>query len=199
MMTLRCTQKLLQRLPLTPAQEQTLQYGHFPPPSTALGDWFATLLFTRPAHLVLCVNEKSRLYLLLPAREPKQLVTRFQQALLRLLHHMGVPTTAVAEESKHLHEVMIGSTQGAPHSRSVLGSLNEFSRMVKWELQWREWSVDEPGLLELSLHLSGVPCGPLGMELPHEVARRLLQQHSSSEDAVSPSPAHFVFRPRLVQ
>ena len=64
MMTLRCTQKLLDRLSLSGNLDtpETLS------PTSMLGDWYATILFTRPSQLVLAVSEKSRLCLLLPAR-----------------------------------------------------------------------------------------------------------------------------------
>lgn len=84
MTTFHCRQKLLQRL-LSPEQEQLVKAAAFLPPSTALGDWYATLIFTRPAHLVLCANEQTRFCVLLPAREPQHLTRRFQQSAKVLL------------------------------------------------------------------------------------------------------------------
>jgi len=49
--TLRCTAKLLTRLKAQLTAVPTA-------PSTWLGEWYANLLFTRPAWLVLCLSER---------------------------------------------------------------------------------------------------------------------------------------------
>ncbi|MBV9468972.1 MAG: hypothetical protein JOZ57_06965 [Abitibacteriaceae bacterium] len=167
----------------------------FPPPSTALGDWYATLIFARPAHLVLCLSEKTRFCVLLPAREPKHLVRRFQQAAEAMLHESGVPQSVLALETAQMQSLLLGSTRGAAQARSLLGTLNERSQMVKWELQAREWRVDEAGLRELSHYLNRIPCGPLGLELPPEAALRLLQQKTPAHDSVPQSFRPFIVRP----
>lgn len=64
MLTIRCTQKLLLRVGVSP-KVQTIS------PTTVLGDWYANLIFTRPQQLVLCLNERSLLFLLLPAQNFK--------------------------------------------------------------------------------------------------------------------------------
>jgi hypothetical protein len=71
MLVLRCTRKLLERLPAFPAPAVS---------TTVLGDWYATILMVRPAHLVLLVNERSRLPVVLLARELSTLLERIPVA-----------------------------------------------------------------------------------------------------------------------
>ena len=73
MLVVRCTAKLLSRLKV----RSTAPSG---PSTTALGDWYATILPVRPAHLVLLVNEASRLPVVLPARELSTLGGRIPDA-----------------------------------------------------------------------------------------------------------------------
>ncbi len=195
MMTLRCTHKLLQRLPLVPEQEQAIKAAEFSPPGTALGDWYATLIVARPAHLVLCLNEKTRFCVLLPAREPKHLVRRFQQSVEAMLHEIGVPQAILELETAQMQSVIIGSTRGAAQARSLLGTLNERSQMLKWELQAQEWKADGSGLRELSHCLNSILCGPLGLELPSEAVLRLLQQKPPTRDSWPHNFKPFIVRP----
>jgi len=170
MMTLRCTQKLLERLSLSGNLDapETLS------PTPVLGDWYATILFTRPSQLILAVNEKSRLCLLLPARELSTLAPRFCVEAAELLQRIGVSEEAVEHEVQEMSPLTLASTRvlsetGTSVSRSVLGSMNDFTRMVKFSLQRREWP-----LLDLSEQMCETPCGPLQMRSPKEVARELL-------------------------
>ena len=55
-------------------------------------------------------------------------------------------------------------------SRSVLGTLNDFSQMLKWQL----WGVPEPNLTVESVRLSRTPVEPLGLGWPDQVTYRLL-------------------------
>jgi len=170
MMTLRCTRKLLDRLSLSGNMDApgTLT------PTPVLGDWYATILFTRPSQLILAVNEKSRLCLLLPARELSKLAPRFCVEAAELLQRIGVSEEAVEHEVQEMSPLTLASTRvlsetGTSVSRSVLGSMNDFTRMVKFSLQRREWP-----LLDLSEQMCETPCGPLQMRSPKEVARELL-------------------------
>ena len=63
MITLRCTERLRKKLRLPPLEDE-------PPPSTAaLGDWFGHPVATRYARVILLVSERSRLPLLVAARQ----------------------------------------------------------------------------------------------------------------------------------
>lgn len=54
MFTLRCTQKLLQRMRLDVSD---LRGAMTPEPTTALGDWYAHLLIIQRQHLVMLVSD----------------------------------------------------------------------------------------------------------------------------------------------
>lgn len=154
--TLRCTAKLLKRLG-GPNETPSAT------PSTKLGDWYAHLLFTRP-QLVLCVSERTLLPVLIPARDASTLAPRLQEGVIRMLAALRIPETAVAAEANAMAHAVIGKTA----SRQVLGSMNDFARMLDAYLQHHKT------LLDVGLHLAETPCGPLRMSAPRDETIRLL-------------------------
>jgi hypothetical protein len=156
MLVLRCTQKLLSRLG-PPVDDP-------PPSTTALGDWYARPLNIGHQRLVLLISERSRLPLLMQARELKRLPQTFPKALAAVLIELGVPATNLIPELDAAADVVVAKT----NSRSHLGSLNEFAQMLTWQ---REPLVD---LVGESVELSRTPVGPLGPGWPDEVTLRLL-------------------------
>ena len=166
---LRCTQKLLRRLGVTDPKDELTS-------TTALGDWYGNLLFTRPVRILLFISEVSRLPVLLPARDLTTLTSRFPSAVSELLQELGVEPTSIAQEREVMSEVVFGTTR----SRSILGSLNDFAYHLKWAL------ATEPqlSLCELALKLSEIPSGPLGYEQPREVACRLLGANETRQRGI---------------
>jgi uncharacterized protein DUF6933 len=159
--TLRCTVKLLKQLD-QPQQVATIG------PATRLGDWYGTLLFTLPERLVLCVSEQTLLPVLLPAAPFSSLPARLPRAVSEVLTGLGADRTSTQEECEAMSPVVVGRTA----SRSVLGSLNDFVRMIDTRL--------EPGMsaLQTALWLADTPCGPLQMESPRRATVALLQASS---------------------
>jgi hypothetical protein len=123
MVTLRCTQKLLRRVGV-PAKIETS------PPTTVLGDWYATLVHARPHQLVVCMNERTLLVVLVPARESSSLGTRFREAVTAQLRRLGVPPAAIEAEARAMSELAFGPTA----SRSLLGCLREAVFALSLEL-----------------------------------------------------------------
>lgn len=84
------------------------------------------------------------------------------------------------------------------NDRSILGTMNDFSHMLKWRLECEP----DADLVEAALWLSATPVGPLGHDRPCDVALRLLEAGSASvlprvhsptitvDDSVAPSPTH---------
>ena len=63
MLTIRCTRKLLERLDVE-ASSVPLH------PTNRLGDWYADLLFTGRARLIICVSERTLLPVFVEASPP---------------------------------------------------------------------------------------------------------------------------------
>ena len=88
-----------------------------------LGDWYATILPVRPVHLVLLTNERSRLPVVLAARELSTLLERIPEAIADVLTDLGVDASTIARERAAMGEIRCATTR----SRSVLGTMNEFA------------------------------------------------------------------------
>ncbi len=167
-MVLRCTQRLLARLGVDRPGE--------PPPATALlGDWVATLLVMRPAHLVVCVNERSFLAVVLEARRLDTLVERFERMLGEVLAAIGASPAAVEAELARLHPIAFARTA----DRRAVAVLNDACRCLRYDARSRP----ENSVFDWSLELTNTPRGPLPNELPPEAALRLLGE--------PPRPRHF--------
>ena len=120
MVVLRCTQKLLQRLKQAddlPAVEST----------TRLGDWYGNVLEIGRRQMLLFISERSRLPVIIPIRDAKQLPTVFPEAVCEMLAIVGVPAASIADERSRMVEVAFGRTR----NRSLLGTMNDFAFMAQ--------------------------------------------------------------------
>jgi hypothetical protein len=158
MTALRCTAKLLKRLGMSTPGEPS-------PPENALGDWYANIIFTRVGHYVLLVSERSRLPVLLTARDLHSLPTRFIQTLADLLADLDVPTHQIDREIGAMQPLFFGKTA----NRSVLGTLNDNVFLAKHYLASGELSV-----VDVTRVLARAPCLPLESIFPIDETRRLL-------------------------
>jgi len=156
--TLRLTHKLLSRVG-PPTTVST-------PSTTILGDWFAHLVFVGHQRYVLLVSEHSRLPVIMPGRDLKNLARNFPGALAEVFQALGVPGAVMEREVEASAEAVIAVT----NSRSHLGTLNDFSLALRYHL----WDEPDAELVEVALWLSRTPVGPLGYDAPDRVTRRLL-------------------------
>lgn len=120
MVVLRCTRQLLIRLKY-PDEDTSAES------TTRLGDWYGTLIRFGRQHVLLFISERSRLPILLPARDADRLALAFPKAVSEMLIGLGVPSAAVEQERSSMSLISIGPTR----SRSLLGSLNEFALLVR--------------------------------------------------------------------
>ena len=151
MVTLRCTQKLLRRVPD--------QSSDFPgSPTTLLGDWYANLLFCKPQQLVLCVSERTLLPVVVPAKGIHTLPVRLALAVREVLIALGVAPDLAERERLEMQQCSYGRTE----SKRVLGVLND--RM--FELSYIVHTQPDESLLQRSLFLAEAPCKPIGYNSP---------------------------------
>jgi hypothetical protein len=160
MYTLRCTRRLLRRLPLdlTPSV-----HG----PSTTLGDWYANVLYIGRAQLVLCTSERSLLTVLVPAKGPRELPVRLRDGVGVMLSRLRVPAVAIRREIEAMSDVLVGRTV----NRSVLGSMNDIAKHCRWAVEDRGGYLD---LEALGQEMAEMPMLTMECAFPGEMARRLL-------------------------
>lgn len=158
MTTFRCTAKLLKRLKIDRPEEP-------PKPQNSLGDWYANILFTKTGHYLLLLSERSRLPVMLSARELPSFESRFLKTLPEVLGEIGVPTHQIDRELKAMQRLSYGKTA----NRSVVGTLNDFGFLAKYWL-----TPGDLSLYEVNLRLARAPCQPLQTKFPDKETRRLL-------------------------
>lgn len=146
MVIVRATRTLLKRLGAPSAIDGERS-------TTLLGDWYATVLPWRPHQVALFVSERTLLPVLVPLAPAASLLDRFPNQLAHVLVRHHVDAATVAAECIDTADYRLAATA----SRSVVGSTNEFAILADAHRQY------DPGLdlLDLSIRLSAVPCGPL--------------------------------------
>lgn len=163
-MTLRCTQRVRDRLHLPKALPE-------PPPSSGrLGDWYVHLVrFGRP-ECAIATSERSLLTVLFPSRELRTtLAPNLRAAVASLLEVLGVSSEAIARELAAMEPVAFGRAT----NRHVLGSMNDFAFQASVHLAHGE---DLPTLARRLAETPMSAIGPKRWQLgyPEEVARELL-------------------------
>ncbi|MBL8325624.1 MAG: hypothetical protein JNJ89_11770 [Rubrivivax sp.] len=164
MFTLRCTQKLLRRgLTESPTEEAA--------PTTLLGDWYASVLVTRPQHLVLCISERTLLPVVVPAKGIGTLPARLVEALSPILAALSIPPDSVQAECERMREHRVGRTA----SRRVLGTHNELMFLLEHSLHYHP----ERPLLNHSLQLAQTPCKGIEYSAPDRATQALFMSSAA--------------------
>ena len=169
MLVLRCTQRLLKR---SPGPTQQRQDALVP----ALGDWHANLIRLAKSPIVLCVNDISLLAILVPGRDFPNFVSAFQNRLAGRLGRMGLATDTISAERAAMEIVQIQPS----NSRSVLASMNDFVRHLKWTSR-NYFDFSEADALEDML--SETPMGALKYQYAVEVAAAAFSHTALRADA----------------
>lgn len=138
----RCTAKLLERLPGHSDSQETAS-------SSRLGDWYATLVRTRRGHFVLAMARATLLPVVVTGRDLRTLPERLSQQVSAMLGSYGVPAEAVEREREAMRDVVYTRTD----DRSNVGVLTEFQRLLSYDFA----APQEPTLLDLSLRLAWTP------------------------------------------
>jgi len=119
MTALRCTQKLLKAMKVTPNAPPL-------PGANRLGDWSLNLLHTRPK-LVVAVSEHDRLGLVLEAAPYATLPRRFLDAVLAQLLAIGVPPDAARRECDAMQPLVFTTTTPYPNRLSLQANLKDYA------------------------------------------------------------------------
>jgi hypothetical protein len=162
MLVLRCTQRLLKR---SPGPVQQRQDALVP----ALGDWHANLIYLAKSPIVLCVNDISLLAILVRGRDFPHFVSAFQNRLVGRLGRMGLTPDTILAERAAMEIVQIQPS----NSRSVLASMNDFVRYLKWRAR-NHFDFSQADALEDML--SETPMGALKYQYAVEAAAAAFSQ-----------------------
>jgi hypothetical protein len=155
MMTLRCTQKVLNYCKWAP-QEADL------PATTTLGDWYANLLFTKHHRLLLCTSETSLLSVLIPLKNMKDIGIALAIAVRLNLERHGVSENLVSAEISQMKPISIGKTK----SRVVLGVMNDLMLGAKIGLE-----IGKQDQVAVEDRLCETILSPNGYKHPIDVAK----------------------------
>jgi len=157
--TFRCTRKLIKTLDADLDTSPS-------PPTTRLGDWYGNVYFRGHSRLLIFISELSLLSVVMHLRERQTLLPSFRSRLSELLQALGVSEDQIVNELEQMETFSIATTV----SRSILASMRDLLINADYYLSMNP----DASLLDFELMLSQIPCGPLDMAYPREVAVGLL-------------------------
>jgi hypothetical protein len=135
----RCTAKLLKamkaRLVANPA-----------PATNKLGEWTANLIRIGRVQLALAVSEPTRLGIVIDAAPYATIPFRLQHSIFKTLLWIGVPGDLAASDAEAMAPIEIAAT----NSRSVLGTLNQFTFQIEGDIEY----ADARSAVELTQRLA---------------------------------------------
>jgi hypothetical protein len=97
------------------------------PPTTALGDWYATGLMVGARDLVVCLSARSHLTIVFPRPSPVDLPQHLAATLVGVLRDIGVSRPAIAAELAEMTDGEIASAS----DRRTLGVLAARAALVR--------------------------------------------------------------------
>ncbi len=167
MLILRPTQKLAKRFKCTLAPTEASS-------TTRLGDWYCNFYQIGRAQVILSVSERSRLPVIVPAKDPKNFPTRLQNALRGLLRAITPIDPLIDAELAEMQEISYAKSA----NRSITGTLNDFGRA----LDYYDFEPSNPTAChDLSLLLAEVPCTPLDCQNPIAVTQAIFSAVSPAD------------------
>jgi hypothetical protein len=204
MVVLRCTRKLLTRLPsalVTKSAPGLVMAETTAGSTTRLGDWYANLMVVAQRPLVLCVAERSLFAIVVPLAEARTLVPRWRQAIERRLLALGIASAQVADDLAAMAEVRIvpasygagararseasaagvsGPVRSPSVGRRMVGVLTDMA----WQCEARTIRVDgaeQPDIAAMEAGLDELLCTPLDYRRPADVTRAVFVEEHSVE------------------
>ena len=143
-MVLRATRKLLKALPLSETELE--------PSDAALGDWYVNRIVVDRQPLLLLVSSKSRLSMLAPARNVKELPERLPNMIRDRIGRLGLAPSIVDAEVQASRPVLVGKTI----DRSITGQMVDFAKAVSYYVPEAGWN--EAALRMVEERLAETPC-----------------------------------------
>jgi len=144
MITIRCTRKLLERLPVDAGQELRSKHSdHFAANDatpTVLSGWHANLLTMQRRQSVLLVHDTTRFPVFIPALKRSDFTTfdyRFVDSFMNTLLKTGAEDELMQVAVSRLAPILIEETS----DRSVLGTLNNMVQQIQFAIDDGEIAI----------------------------------------------------------
>lgn len=167
-MMIRCTAKLLKEMGLgkseltDQAQEE----------NALLGDWYANLFYVERRKCLIFSNSRTLYSFMLfdlDRASIKNLSSIFRAGLEKALSDDSIAVSTIEQLSGELKDISCGKT----HDKSVLGTMNDHVRSVKWIIS-DNGGLDSSDASEIIKHLNRIPLMPRKYAYSIEELKRVL-------------------------
>lgn len=141
---------------------------------TALGDWYVNRIVVDRKPLLILVSSASLLSILTPARSVRTLPERLPGLVADRLHRLGVSARHIEAETSVMSESAVGKTQ----SRSIVGTMVDFGKVVTVYLPQDNWDESDLVYAEIQLETtpSHLPRDKREFIFPSDLATSLLEE-----------------------
>jgi len=170
MVVIRATQKVRRYLPKS--------LDHPGESDTALGDWYVNRIVVDRKPLLILVSSASLLSILTPARSVRTLPSRLPGLVRDRLRRLRVSAKNIDAEVDAMSESAVSPTQ----SRSIVGTMVEFGRLVPHYLPKERWDASDLVYAESQLETvpSHLPGDKRNFVRPGDLAVRCMEKRRSS-------------------
>ena len=154
MLVIRCTSKLLKELDV----HKSNIYDYIQP-DNLLGSWYANVILINRRKCLLFVNDKTLFVFLIPGikkSDLKNFKELFIENLKSNLTFLGIDHVTVEQICNEYQEFEIGKTL----SKSVLGSMTDYARCYKFELQYSGGQL-VGDILQINSEMNKMPMGAI--------------------------------------
>jgi hypothetical protein len=164
---IRCTQKLLKEIGVSP-----IDVGASSSDLEGLGHWYANVIRLDRKKCLLFTNEKTLYSFLIPGvlkRDLKNIKNEFVSNLIFNLQHEGFGLEVVNRVRDEYKEIDFAKTA----SKSILGSMNDFA--LQYEVLLPEAGIEHVKILHLNQKINKTPMSAIHYDHPIERLKNLLQ------------------------
>ncbi len=166
---LRCTAKLLKELAVPKSKVyEFLQLDD------SLGSWYANIIFISRKKCLLFVNEKTLFAFIIPGikkSDLKNIKDLFIENLTLNFNYIGIEQSTIKIIIDSYKEIEIGKTT----NRSVLGSMIDYAKCYKYQIQFEDGQLIG-NILEINSEMNEMPMGAIGYTNGKRMLQNLLRQ-----------------------
>lgn len=165
MITICYLEPLPRSLGITPEKSVVFSQALFP-------EWYGGAVESHGGSAIVLVNSATRLSVVTPLGEPREIEPIFRKRVLALYRQLGLPEFVVRHEARELEQLRYGVAA----SRSLIESVEAASRLLR-SLTGAAAAGGGEEVASFEIAMSELAQAPLNFRTPVEIARAIVVQH----------------------
>ena len=171
MVYIRCTQKLLKLLGVSPLEVEADERQE------GFGDWYANLIWIEGKKCLLFTSERTLFSFLVPNVRKENLCDLglvFRTNIKEALHTIKIPMSSIAQFLLALGEIRVGRTQ----NKSVFGSMNDYAFQYKIYVLQKD-GLQNCDIADITRRVNDSPMRAIDYKSGETLIRQYLESHAT--------------------